>query len=86
MYYVYAIKSTNYNRIYVGMSSSIEKRLAEHNSGKSKYTSFYRPWFLFYSESFETQQEARKREVQLKSGFGKEFLREILASFEDRVS
>jgi len=86
MFYVYAIKSTTHNRIYVGMSEDIERRLGEHNLGKSKFTSFYRPWVFFYSESFETRLEARKREIQLKSGSGKEFLREILANFENSVS
>jgi predicted GIY-YIG superfamily endonuclease len=40
MIYVYAIKSTTFNRIYVGMSEDVENRLAEHNSGKHNLQDF----------------------------------------------
>ena len=79
MYFVYAISSSIQNRIYVGMSEDVEKRLGEHNAGKTSSTKFYRPWVLFCTEAFETRVEARKREIFLKSGSGKEFLKEILA-------
>ena len=80
MYFVYAIHSEIVNRIYVGMSSNVEKRLLEHNSGKTKSTKGYKPWTLFYKETLETRTEARIREKYLKSGCGKEFLKEILNS------
>ena len=86
MIYVYAIKSLSFNRIYVGMSEAVENRLTEHNSGKTKSTRFYRPWILFYREPFETRLEARKREIYLKSGSGKEFLREVWVAYENQVS
>jgi len=78
MYKVYAIKSSLINRIYVGMTKDIDNRLKEHNQGKTKSTKGYRPWVLFYFEDFQTRQEARNREVYLKSGCGKEFLKEKL--------
>ncbi|HEY5823050.1 MAG TPA: GIY-YIG nuclease family protein [Cyclobacteriaceae bacterium] len=40
----------------------------------------YRPWRLFYSETFETKSEAMQREKQLKSFKGREFLRSQLKS------
>ncbi len=86
MIYVYAIKSTTFNRIYVGMSEDVENRLAEHNSGKTQSTRFYGPWTLFYHEPFEARLEARKREIYLKSGSGKEFLREVWVMHENKVS
>ncbi len=36
MYTVYAIKSTIKEWIYIGMTSNIEKRLMQHNSGTRK--------------------------------------------------
>ncbi|MCE7863304.1 MAG: GIY-YIG nuclease family protein [Bacteroidetes bacterium CHB5] len=39
MWYVYVLKSQKNGKIYVGMSQDIDRRLAEHNSGKSKFTS-----------------------------------------------
>lgn len=78
MYYVYSIVSGKDGRIYVGMTSSVDKRVEEHNSGKTKSTKYYRPWTLFYCESFETRAEARAREKRLKSSFGKKLLKDKL--------
>ena len=77
MYFVYAIQSEKDKRIYVGMCKNIEVRLREHNSGKTKSTKGYIPWRLIYSERLESRVEARKREIYLKSGIGKEFLRSL---------
>jgi putative endonuclease len=78
MFYVYALKSTKYNRIYVGLTKDLNKRIKEHNSGETKSTSFYRPWALFYSEKLDTRTKARAQEKELKSGSGREFLRKII--------
>ena len=77
MYFVYAIKSVNRNYIYAGLTNDIERRVAEHNAGKNKTTKPYRPFKLIYSESFSTKVEARKKEKYLKSGIGKEYLKNI---------
>ena len=42
MYFVYVLKSENNWRFYVGMTENIERRLTEHNSGKTKSTKGYR--------------------------------------------
>jgi len=42
-YYVYAIKSLVKSYIYVGLTSSIEKRLNQHNKGQNRSTKAYRP-------------------------------------------
>jgi putative endonuclease len=72
-YYVYAIKSLVKSYIYVGLTSSIEKRLNQHNKGQNRSTKAYRPFKLIYTEAFKTRIEARNREIYLKSGIGKEF-------------
>ena len=78
MYIVYAIKSEVDNRIYVGFTDNLTRRLREHDSGKTKSTKGFRPWKLFYTERVSERMEARKREKYLKSGSGKEFLKQIL--------
>jgi putative endonuclease len=77
MYTVYAISSQVAERIYVGFTDNITRRLVEHNNGKTKSTKSYKPWILFYYEQVANRQEARKREVFLKAGSGKEFLKSI---------
>jgi len=43
MYTVYAIQSQVDNRIYVGFTENLERRLSEHNNGKTKSSKGYRP-------------------------------------------
>jgi putative endonuclease len=78
MFYTYAIRSLKVNRIYIGLTENIERRVKEHNNGLTKSTQFYRPWELFYSEKFEDRLSARKKEKYLKSGCGREFLKSLL--------
>ncbi len=76
-YIVYAIKSLIDKRIYVGMTMNIERRLDEHNKGRTRSTKGYKPWILIFSEEVETRNDARKLEKYYKSGCGKEILKKI---------
>ena len=78
MYFVYAIKSEKDGRIYVGMCADTDVRLKEHNAAKTKSTKGFIPWKLIYKEEAENRIEARKREIYLKSGIGKEFLKSLV--------
>lgn len=52
---------------YTGYTNNIEKRLIAHRSGKwAKYTRWRLPVELIYSEIFEAESEARKREYAIK--------------------
>jgi putative endonuclease len=77
MWKVYAIRSEVNGMIYVGMCSNLERRLKEHNDGRSKFTKAYRPWRLIYTEEAADRVSARAREKYWKSGIGKEFLKSI---------
>jgi len=63
------------NRIYVGMSQSLNLRLKDHNYGRVFSTKGYRPWSILYYEECADRKSARVREKYLKSGVGKEFLK-----------
>ncbi|MEX2569271.1 MAG: GIY-YIG nuclease family protein [Cyclobacteriaceae bacterium] len=78
MYKVYAIRSLLDGRIYVGFTANLDKRLKKNNAGKTKSTKGYRPWKLIFFQEIETRQLAREREVYLKSGVGKEFLKTLI--------
>jgi len=67
MYFVYIIESVITGQYYYGHSDHIERRLNEHNSGKSRYTKGKGPWRLLISVSFETRSEARRTEKKLKN-------------------
>ena len=79
MYYVYVLVSESRNYIYVGMTDNLERRISYHNDGYNRTTKAYRPFRVLLTEQFTTRIEARNREKYLKSGTGKELLKEILA-------
>ena len=77
MFFVYAIKSLVRNYIYVGLTNDFDRRLNQHNSGQNRTTKAYLPFKVILVESYHTRPEARKREVYLKSGTGREYLRRL---------
>ena len=66
MPFTYVLFSKKINKFYIGASSDLNRRLTEHNSGKSKFTSLGMPWEIVYTEEFPTLIEAKKRELQIK--------------------
>ena len=75
MFTVYVLYSEKHNKIYIGYTSNIEQRLLSHNELETKgFTLRYRPWKLIYTEVFLKKSEAMKREKQLKTAKGREFI------------
>ena len=75
MFSVYVLYSPGYDKIYVGYTSNLEQRLLSHNKlGKKGWTIKYRPWELVFTEEYENKSEALRREKQLKSAKGREFV------------
>jgi putative endonuclease len=74
MRYVYLLQSiSNPKQRYAGMTSNLQRRLKEHNSGKSPHSSKYRPWRIVVAARFGDDQRAREFEHYLKSGSGRAF-------------
>jgi putative endonuclease len=67
MFYIYVLYSKATQRYYVGSTEKVEKRIQEHNSGKSKSTRAGTPWELIYTECFETRSKAMQQEKRIKS-------------------
>jgi len=57
-------------RRYFGLSEDVERRLQDHNEGKSKYTSKYSPWILKWISIPMNLSDARKLENMLKKQKG----------------
>ena len=81
MFTVYVIKNES-GKIYIGQTENKNKRLKQHNNtafDKRSYTKLNKgPWRLAYQEKFQTRKEALKREKELKSHRGRDWLREIM--------
>ena len=77
MFWVYTIYNQLNDKIYIGQTKDLAKRLSEHNQKRGNhYTArFEGEWKLIYTESVTTRLEAVKRERQLKSQKGREFVK-----------
>ncbi len=53
-------------RTYVGWTTDLARRLAQHNAGTGARSTRGRQWALLYAESFETKTGAMSREWHLK--------------------
>jgi putative endonuclease len=79
MFHVYVLQSENTGRHYLGHTSDLTQRLGQHNNGITKSTKNRGPWKLIYQENFPTKVDAMKRERFLKSGQGREELKQLLS-------
>ncbi|MCL4397895.1 GIY-YIG nuclease family protein [Patescibacteria group bacterium] len=81
-YFVYALYNAEGNKIYIGQTSDIDRRLKEHNLKVGKhYTAQARgEWKVIYKEYLESKTEALKREKQLKSCQGRLFIKKLIAN------
>ncbi len=81
MYAVYAIYNVLNDKIYIGQTQDLDKRLALHNNKvfKNSYTSrFDGDWILIYYENVSDRLTALTRERQLKSYRGREFIKKYI--------
>ena len=72
MFYVYILKSKKDSKLYIGYTNNLQRRIKEHNEGKVKSTKYRRPLILVYYEAYKSEEDAKKREEQLKH-FGKAY-------------
>jgi putative endonuclease len=81
MYYTYILKSLKNGDFYTVYTNDLKKRFKEHNDGKSEYTKSRGPYKLIYYECCCNEQDARKREIYLKTGMGKRYIKNRLKRF-----
>jgi putative endonuclease len=72
----YVLYSEKFGKIYIGYSENLISRIKSHNHFDNKgHTRKFRPWMVIYVEFFETKKEALKRESELKSAKGRDFIK-----------
>ncbi len=77
-YVVYILYSEKFNKTYVGVTSNLIARFRSHNLlGTKGWTIRYRPWKVIYIEFFETKAQALKKEKELKTGKGREWIKNL---------
>ncbi len=74
MKYIYLLESLKVSgKRYVGITSDLNQRLKEHNSGKSPHTNKFKPWKIVVAVRFDDNRKADMFEQYLKSGSGHAF-------------
>ena len=77
---LYILYSAKLDKYYVGHTSDLEKRLAEHNSGISDFTAKATDWTLKYTEVFENREAAHKREQEIKRKKSRKYIEWLISS------
>jgi len=77
MFYVYVLRNES-GRTYTGHTQDLKERLNRHNTNQEISTKNRGPWLVVYSETLKTRSEAVKREKELKSGTGRDWIKKIL--------
>ena len=85
MYYIYVLSGSQTGVFYKGQTNNLERRLKEHFEGKSQVTRKTLPLQLIHVEICDTRSEARSMELFLKSGYGREIIKEIASQRADVV-
>ena len=87
MYYVYILRSeVRPDQTYIGSTSNLKNRFAEHNSGRSPHTNKFKPWELMSYVALPEKHLAETFERYLKSGSGRAFANRHLVAKEERHS
>ena len=78
MFYIYILYSKRLDKFYVGSTNNIERRLEDHNRGKTAFTKQGMPWKIKYSETFNIRAEAVHREQYIKKQKSRIFIEKLI--------
>lgn len=81
MWYVYVLQSNKDKKWYTGSTGDLRKRFTQHQEGLSTWTKGRGPFTIIYYEACISETDARSRELYLKSGMGKRYLKNRLKRF-----
>ncbi|MDO8626285.1 MAG: GIY-YIG nuclease family protein [Candidatus Magasanikbacteria bacterium] len=65
------------DQCYKGITENLGQRLSYHNNGLGHWTKYRGPWRLIYRKDFENKTEALKHEKFLKSGKGRDAIKNL---------
>jgi len=66
MYSLYILKSTKDEKLYIGSTDNLKRRISQHNNGQVRSTKSRKPFELRYCELYASKDDARRREASLK--------------------
>ncbi|MCC5850680.1 MAG: GIY-YIG nuclease family protein [Verrucomicrobia bacterium] len=79
MYYVYRMRSVeDPEKEYIGTTSNVKGKLAQHNRGKIEETNAHKPWVVTFYAAFPHRSKAKSFSHYLKTESGHAFARKHL--------
>ncbi len=75
MFYTYVLISNKDHQFYIGWSDNLANTIKQHQMGNVESTKARLPMELVYYEACLTKEKAIIREKQLKSGYGRIYLK-----------
>jgi len=81
MWYVYILISKKDEKLYVGCTNDLRRRIKLHNEGKVLATKGRLPMKIVYYEACVNREDAKKREKYLKTAWGKRYIKNRLQKY-----
>lgn len=82
MFYVYILECKEDKAWYIGYSSDLKQRIKAHLSGTgARTTKLKNSWELIYYEAYKNSKDAKGREIFLKSGSGRTYIKRQLKNY-----
>ena len=80
MYSVYVLHSKKENKLYIGFTANLKRRIEDHSKGKVNVTRNWLPLVFIYAELYTNKKDALQRERFFKTGWGRQYLNKILVN------
>lgn len=84
MHYVYVLYSQKDKELYTGSTNNLVERLKRHNKGLESATKYRRPLKLIYYEACLDRKDSMRREIYLKTAWGKRYIKNRLNNFFEK--
>ena len=76
---MYILKNETTGHYYIGSTNDLDRRIRQHKTGKTRTTNRLKTFTLVYKEEFDTIQEARLREREIKSYKSKKYIEWLIS-------
>ena len=80
MYYFYVLRFKN-GKLYYGFTNDLKRRIKEHKTGNSDFTSRNGIFDLIFYEAYIDKHDAKEAEKYFKTGHGREILKGKLKNY-----
>ena len=84
-YYVYILHNSAKDFLYIGYSEDLKQRVISHNKGENTSTKPYIPLELIHYEAYRNMEDAKRRELYLKSNKGKTTMMTMLQEYFEEI-